>query len=148
MLFSDINLIIPMTIMFCSSKHPIMATIFLMLITLNMATYISQVTKTSWVSIIIMLLMLGGILILFIYVASLNSNSSFLFHKILYFMPIVLIFPYFNLTNTPLTHNNLSNLFSLSEINNICGMIYLLITLLVVMEMITTMKAPLRSTTY
>nr|YP_010321841.1 NADH dehydrogenase subunit 6 [Parasitus fimetorum]UKO33179.1 NADH dehydrogenase subunit 6 [Parasitus fimetorum] len=133
--------------LFCANTHPIALIILLICATLTASMMISTFLKSSWFSLIFILIMLGGMLILFIYIASLASNEPFMKNKILYLAPFILFLPSFknNYMNN-FFENSLYTLFSTSSsFNNYMAILYLLLSLLVVIEIISCYKAPLRS---
>nr|WFP43315.1 NADH dehydrogenase subunit 6 [Sanaa intermedia] len=65
------------TIMFNHFKHPLSMTLTIICQTLIMALLMSLTTKTFWMSYILFLVFLGGMLILFLYITSLTPNELF-----------------------------------------------------------------------
>nr|YP_009369715.1 NADH dehydrogenase subunit 6 [Pseudophyllus titan]ARO46870.1 NADH dehydrogenase subunit 6 [Pseudophyllus titan] len=63
------------TLMFNYAKHPMSMMLIIISQTLTLAFTMSLITKTFWMSYILFLVMLGGMLILFLYIASLASNE-------------------------------------------------------------------------
>nr|YP_009643726.1 NADH dehydrogenase subunit 6 [Labriocimbex sinicus]AYC21411.1 NADH dehydrogenase subunit 6 [Labriocimbex sinicus] len=119
----------------------------------------------SWFSYILFLIMLGGMLILFIYITSLTSNLKFKFNKKLIFINIILLmsliyFIFNNNMNWHLDFLNMSNLdlemnfttkhylkkmFFTPNYKILLMMInYLLLTLFIVVKIININKGPLR----
>lgn len=134
-------------VIFCANSHPVSLIILLILTTLRAALYISNFVKNRWFSLIFILVMLGGMLILFIYIARLASNEPFVKNKILYLTPFILAFPNFRVSYiNNLQERFLFTLFSTNRrFNNYVAVIYLLLSLLVVVEIISCYKSPLRS---
>ncbi len=133
--------------MFCANSHPIALIVLLITTTLVTSTSITAILKRRWFSLIFILIMLGGMLILFIYIASLASNEPFIKRKIIYTIPFITLLPR---RKAPYIDNfyetAIYSLFNAnSAYNNLFGVVYLLLTLLVVIEIISCYKAPLRS---
>jgi len=134
--------------LFCARTHPISIIINLILITIIITLILRVIFKNRWIRIIFILIILGGILILFIYMARLASNEPFLYKNI-----IMIVFPFillplmpFSTFINPLEIKNMSLIFnSFSAINTFIRIFYLLITLLVTIEIISNFKTPLRS---
>nr|WFP43263.1 NADH dehydrogenase subunit 6 [Rhomboptera ligata] len=63
--------------LFIKSSHPVSMTIIIMLQTLTMSLSMSLVAKTYWMSYILFLVFLGGMLVLFLYITSLAPNEMF-----------------------------------------------------------------------
>nr|QHQ98557.1 NADH dehydrogenase subunit 6 [Parasitus wangdunqingi] len=141
------KMLLIMGILFCSNSHPISLIVLLIMSTLMASLFISNFLKSSWLSMIFILVMLGGMLILFIYIASLASNEPFTKNKIVYMAPFMLFLPVSKLSYfSNFNENQLFSLFnSNSSFNNYVAIIYLLLTLLVVVEIISCYKSPLRS---
>lgn len=96
-LFSEINQIIILTIIinsiiFTQTNHPISIGLILLIQTLLTCLITGFSTKSFWFSYILFLIFIGGILILFIYIASLASNEklNFSFSTFLKISPIII----------------------------------------------------------
>nr|YP_010833717.1 NADH dehydrogenase subunit 6 [Tympanophyllum maximum]WFP43225.1 NADH dehydrogenase subunit 6 [Tympanophyllum maximum] len=164
-----------MTFMFNLTKHPVSMTITIILQTLILSLSMSLITKTFWMSYILFLVFLGGMLILFLYITSIASNELFSFQptnkilltSLMISMPLVIIL-YFkdqtlmNLFNSnsdthPLTSTNLfistssQHLMLLKLYNTptsiltIILMIYLFLTLIAIVKITNIFLGPLRS---
>nr|AIZ58489.1 NADH dehydrogenase subunit 6 [Argas walkerae] len=138
---------IPMiiSIMFYMSLHPLTMLMTLIIFTLNIIIMVYQMLNTTWFSMILILLILGGMLVLFIYVASVVPNMKFLYKK---WMLLFLLTPFlFSSKFYPLSYFN-SNISMFNIDKNsfllIFITIYLLITLIAVMKLINSSIAPLR----
>nr|WLR81282.1 NADH dehydrogenase subunit 6 [Dercas lycorias] len=153
-------------------KHPLAMGLFILTQTLFTSLFIGMFLNTYWFSYILFLVFMGGLLVLFIYVASIASNELMnipMFMKMIIMMIIfmsimILIFYYKNI--------NLLNLFFNNEMNNINSLffffnenkinlsklynkqtyfltmmliIYLFITLIVVIKITNIFFGPLRS---
>lgn len=97
-----------------------------------------------WIPLILILLILGGIFILFLYIIRLIPNKKLTFNKKIIILIIFLLisFPLFKISEISFLFIN-SNFFH-SSINIIIFIIiYLIITLIVVIKLITSSNAPL-----
>nr|WFS78635.1 NADH dehydrogenase subunit 6 [Phyllozelus siccus siccus] len=65
------------TLLFTQSTHPLAMTIIIIFQTLAMCIMMSLMTSNSWISYILFLVFLGGMLVLFLYITSLASNELF-----------------------------------------------------------------------
>nr|WFP43289.1 NADH dehydrogenase subunit 6 [Hemigyrus spinosus spinosus] len=65
------------TLLFNFLKHPLAMTIIMIFQTLFLSMFMSLTTKTFWLSYILLLVFLGGMLILFLYITSMASNEIF-----------------------------------------------------------------------
>nr|AND95985.1 NADH deshydrogenase subunit 6 [Onthophagus laticollis] len=138
-------------------KHPLTMGLMLLIQTINMTMYIGYLHYNYWFSYILFLIMIGGMLVLFIYMTSVASNEKF--HpsiKLFIFTLLMsmLWFPFFLLDSFYFDINNFYNNFqfnnelnlSLTKYLNFPNyfmmyllITYLLITLLVIVE-ITNFK--------
>nr|AQM39847.1 NADH dehydrogenase subunit 6 [Orophyllus montanus] len=66
-----------MTILFNYFSHPLAMTIIIICQTVILSLSMSTLTKTFWMSYILFLVFLGGMLVLFLYITSLASNEMF-----------------------------------------------------------------------
>nr|YP_009307998.1 NADH dehydrogenase subunit 6 [Huananpotamon lichuanense]AOS50520.1 NADH dehydrogenase subunit 6 [Huananpotamon lichuanense] len=160
-----IPMIIMLSIMFTRMMHPLAMGLNLLTQTIIISFSAGLNTYSFWFSYILFLIFLGGMLVLFIYVASLASNEIFMPSLILTFFTLIfimLLFLLFYLLDPVLisssshlpnsTINNLpSTTYITSWIFNTPSMLftifiisYLLLTLLVVIKIINLYKGPLR----
>nr|WBR65675.1 NADH dehydrogenase subunit 6 [Layahima sp. 3 YZ-2022a] len=165
-LLTSMNMIMSMN--FIQIKHPLAMGLTLLIQTIIISLTCGLFTHSYWFAYILFLIMLGGMLVLFIYVTSLASNELFsfsvksLFISIIMLSLLTIIFMFMD--NLMLITNNLemikmspeSNLFSENEINliklynnptmNITIMMinYLLLTLIVVVKITNINHGPLR----
>nr|ATN23488.1 NADH dehydrogenase subunit 6 [Bruchus sp. EMHAU-15071302] len=154
-----------LSIMFMFMNHPLSLGMILLLQT----TFVSLVTGTMnynfWFSYILFLIMIGGMLILFIYMTSIASNEKFKFSSklmmffiinmmlLIFFMIIDQYFFNFNMSTYDfIQFNDLKmNNFSLSKYFNYPNnmilymmIIYLLLTLIMVVKITNIQYGPLR----
>nr|ALO77574.1 NADH deshydrogenase subunit 6 [Lamiinae sp. GENSP02] len=159
-------LIISFSIMFILLKHPLSLGFNLMIQTILISMFSGMMSFNYWYSYIIFLVMIGGMLILFIYMTSIASNEKFKFSSkiLLFFMLSFMLFwfilmfsDYFyfqiNSFNNDLINQNLNlnfkfslNKFFLYPLSNnfYLMIIYLLITLIMVVKMTSINQGPLR----
>nr|YP_009349971.1 NADH dehydrogenase subunit 6 [Phyllomimus sinicus]AQM40145.1 NADH dehydrogenase subunit 6 [Phyllomimus sinicus] len=166
------NLII--TFLFNYFKHPLSMTIIIVCQTLIMSMCLSLLTKTFWMSYILFLVFLGGMLILFLYITSLAPNEKFspltlpltmmmLITLLTYMMVIVSMMDqtYWNIFNSNTDTNQLSNSHNLIPSMNQISMLmklyntpswmltmmlilYLLLTLIAIVKITSMNMGPLR----
>nr|ASN65960.1 NADH dehydrogenase subunit 6 [Odontocheila batesii] len=165
-----INMII--TSIFMSMNHPMSMGLILLIQTILISIMSGLMSYTFWFSYILFLVMLGGMLVLFIYMTSLASNEMFQFSSkiMLYiimmmtiFLMIMLVMPDKQMlmlliknSNSPeliyhMSVMNNDNLITLNKIYNypnntitILLINYLLITLIVVVKITSINTGPLR----
>nr|YP_011017966.1 NADH dehydrogenase subunit 6 [Amritodus flavoscutatus]WQF70197.1 NADH dehydrogenase subunit 6 [Amritodus flavoscutatus] len=148
---------------FIISLAPLMNTpmslgILLMIQTFMMITLINKMMVNSWICMITFLMMIGGLLIIFIYMSSLASNEKFKINLKLMFLLILMMMLIDEMLNdlqimeSQLLLNMSMEQLSLSKIYNkksmvitIMMVIYLLLTMIVVTKMVKHYEGPLRS---
>nr|AIZ58450.1 NADH dehydrogenase subunit 6 [Argas persicus]UNO54388.1 NADH dehydrogenase subunit 6 [Argas persicus] len=135
------------SILFFMSLHPLTMLMMLICFTLNIIFIIYKMLNTTWFSMILILLILGGMLVLFIYITSIVPNKKFIYKK---WLAIFFILPLFFPTKifTLAFHNSKISMFNVDK-NSLLLIfitIYLLITLIAVMKLINSSIAPLRLT--
>nr|YP_010952823.1 NADH dehydrogenase subunit 6 [Trapezia formosa]WMQ53243.1 NADH dehydrogenase subunit 6 [Trapezia formosa] len=158
-------LILLLSFLFTQLKHPLALGLTLLLQTITISIITGTSTYSFWFSYILFLIFLGGMLVLFIYVASLASNESFffsfksfIFYSLLFFFLTFVTFfidplmsPYSSSLPVSSISSNLSTPFFISWIYNYNFMnftlfiiLYLLLTLIVVVKITNFTKSPLR----
>nr|URH16642.1 NADH dehydrogenase subunit 6 [Amitermes californicus] len=150
------------SLMFTQMKHP-MAMGLMLLIQTTMVCLISGTMYSSfWFSYILFMIMIGGMLVLFMYMTSLASNEMFspsnkmlmatmtLLPILTYMMPTVTNNKEMNTHNT-MTENEILTTTTVMY-NQMMGImttllvLYMLLTLIVVVNIINVSKGPLRHT--
>nr|WRO44946.1 NADH dehydrogenase subunit 6 [Cyrebion gracilicornis] len=95
-------------------KHPISMGLNLLIQTIIIALMTGFMSLNFWLSYLIFLVMIGGMLILFMYMTSIASNEKFIFSKSL----LIIIFIYSIMFLTMLTFKNY-NTFPIKNIDSI-----------------------------
>nr|YP_009350777.1 NADH dehydrogenase subunit 6 [Havilanditermes proatripennis]AQP27729.1 NADH dehydrogenase subunit 6 [Havilanditermes proatripennis] len=150
------------SLMFTQMKHPMAMGLMLLMQTIMVCLISGTMYKSFWFSYILFMIMIGGMLVLFMYMTSLASNEMFSpSNKML--TPSLLILPILTYMMPTLTNNKEMNIHSTmmeNEImttttvmyNKMMGMmttmlvIYMLLTLIVVVNIINVSEGPLRHT--
>nr|QEJ81461.1 NADH dehydrogenase subunit 6 [Pygoluciola sp. FM18] len=91
MLCMILMIMLTTTISFLFIKHPLTMGMILLIQTLLIAMWTGFMSINFWYSYILFIIMVGGMLILFIYMTSVASNEKFSFSKILSLMMVTLI---------------------------------------------------------
>nr|YP_002265611.1 NADH dehydrogenase subunit 6 [Trachypachus holmbergi]ACF35144.1 NADH dehydrogenase subunit 6 [Trachypachus holmbergi] len=160
-----------MTIIFLFLNHPLSMGLILLIQTILITLISSMFSYTYWFSYILFLVMLGGMLVLFIYMTSLASNEMFNFSMktplfmgtffalmfiIFLFMDYMNMIPIMKNSNMQEFYNNMmffnnENLFTLNKIynmpNNLITILlvnYLFLTLIAVVKITNINYGPLR----
>nr|YP_010586183.1 NADH dehydrogenase subunit 6 [Eubasilissa splendida]UZZ43945.1 NADH dehydrogenase subunit 6 [Eubasilissa splendida] len=154
-----------MSLLMLNLYHPLMITIIMIIQTTIMTLILGSMSTSFWMSYMMFLTFIGGMLVLFIYISSLTSNKlNFLtFNKIfLMLMTTILFFLYFKIfffnTNlemnkfmTLFTYINTENTLFLSNFYNknemyltILLMMYLMLTLIIVTKISNLSYGPMR----
>uniref|UniRef100_A0AAU7YV28 NADH-ubiquinone oxidoreductase chain 6 n=1 Tax=Hepialus lagii (nomen nudum) TaxID=3140519 RepID=A0AAU7YV28_9NEOP len=170
-LFISMMLILFSTMMFFLN-HPLSMGLLLLLQTILISLISGSMISTFWFSYILFLTILGGLLVMFIYVASIASNEMFKFNSnllLFYMMMIMLMFiimlmfnnlywlnlninsELLNFWNKMIFFNN-ENSINISKIYNnqsyfltLMSIIYLLITLFAIIKITNINYGPLRA---
>nr|QHN59869.1 NADH dehydrogenase subunit 6 [Branchinella kugenumaensis] len=144
-------LILMLTSLMLFLNHPLSFALSLFIQTFLICLIISQVSY--WIPLVLFLIFLGGILVMFIYVASLSSNEKFSF-DITSFLTVILssaIFCFMLTDEEMITHQNFFIDEMTSVINNMSSLLYVFLTiylflaLILIVEFLNTNKKPLRS---
>nr|YP_010535581.1 NADH dehydrogenase subunit 6 [Otobius lagophilus]UYB78389.1 NADH dehydrogenase subunit 6 [Otobius lagophilus]UYB78402.1 NADH dehydrogenase subunit 6 [Otobius lagophilus]UYL27142.1 NADH dehydrogenase subunit 6 [Otobius lagophilus] len=135
-----------LSILFFISSHPLSMIFILISMTILIAFIMIFTMKNLWFPLILILLILGGMLVLFIYVSSLTPNQKFLSKK---WMPLLLLLPMtLHMKNMPHLSFLEKNIHQFNMDKSILLIIfitiYLLITLLAIMKLINSSLSPLR----
>nr|WRW53950.1 NADH dehydrogenase subunit 6 [Homoderus mellyi] len=143
--------------------HPLSLGCLLLIQTLIISLITGMMGATFWYSYIMFLIMVGGMLILFMYMTNVASNEKFklslsmfsVFTLIMLFIPMLTLLDHWMLlkSNWIIDQiNSLNILISLSKFLNFPGIIsstgliiYLLITLVAVIEIVKIKYGPLRN---
>nr|AXS65658.1 NADH dehydrogenase subunit 6 [Cucujoidea sp. 24 KM-2017] len=134
-------------------KHPISIGTMLVMQTIMVSLTIGMLSMNFWFSYILLLILIGGMLIIFMYMTSIASNEKFKFTStpILVFSLMLFITPNLNfsinssLTNNITIKNMLNKFFNLpSSLIITLLIIYLLITMIAVIKICKINKGPLR----
>nr|YP_009695384.1 NADH dehydrogenase subunit 6 [Curtos bilineatus]QEJ81614.1 NADH dehydrogenase subunit 6 [Curtos bilineatus] len=160
-----LNLILMMTVMFMLTNHPMSMGMILLLQTILIAMWTGSLSLSYWYSYILFIVMVGGMLILFIYMTSIASNEKFKFNKKMMLIPIMMIMfmismvymdtmiNKINSMNSDIMINMKFNSFKMSlnkfisyplMIMSTMIIIYLLVTLIAVTKITNIMTGPLR----
>nr|YP_010953270.1 NADH dehydrogenase subunit 6 [Archichauliodes diversus]WMQ76525.1 NADH dehydrogenase subunit 6 [Archichauliodes diversus] len=161
-----ITFILLMTFNFIMMNHPLSMGLTLLIQTILISMITGMLIKSFWFSYILFLIMLGGMLILFIYMTSLASNELFTFSNKLMFMNLMMLMlsfmiimymyiPYNNYMNSDTTMMNLfflnENSLELNKLYNFPTMNltlllinYLFLTLIIVVKITNINFGPLR----
>nr|YP_010538730.1 NADH dehydrogenase subunit 6 [Emarginoptyx trilucida]UYE92341.1 NADH dehydrogenase subunit 6 [Emarginoptyx trilucida] len=160
-----ISMMMTTTIMFMFISHPLSMGMILLMQTLLISMWTGFMSMNFWYSYILFIVMVGGMLILFIYMTSVASNEKFSFSKINMFilstMSLIItlsiltdqILNFINSMNSDLTIYNNMITFKLSlnkfimypmMMMSLTLIIYLLITLIAVSKITNIQSGPLR----
>nr|AXS65848.1 NADH dehydrogenase subunit 6 [Histeroidea sp. 3 KM-2017] len=139
------------------TQHPVSMGMILMMQVVMIALVTSIMINNFWFSYILFLVMIGGMMILFMYMTSVASNEKFklsymnMFKMFIICMTIYFLnkFEYlevfFNLKPLDLSNNQLTKFMNFPGYSiTMLMMIYLMLALITVIKMISTNSGPLR----
>nr|YP_011036625.1 NADH dehydrogenase subunit 6 [Aphrodes bicincta]WRK21229.1 NADH dehydrogenase subunit 6 [Aphrodes bicincta] len=159
MLMMKTMMILPLTISFM--KNPISMATILLIQTMLMSLTMNKMMKESWFAMITFLMMIGGLLILFMYMSSIASNEKLKF-KINFFLLLPFMFiitdEMMNQNQTMENEGMLTTIsmekFSMMKLYNkksmlitIMMVMYLLLTMICVSKLVKIHEGPLRMKT-
>nr|APX40366.1 NADH dehydrogenase subunit 6 [Stylosomus ilicicola] len=153
------------SVMFCLMNHPLSLGMIMLIQTILISIITGKLVYNFWYSYIIFMIMIGGLLVLFMYMTSIASNEKFKFSsKIMNLAAIIT--PLLCLSFSLLDPLNISLKFKLNEMNQIKSMnqfmslskylnyphfmiylmmvIYLLVTLIAIVKIMSQSKSMLR----
>uniref|UniRef100_UPI0030FE1485 NADH dehydrogenase subunit 6 n=1 Tax=Chauliops zhengi TaxID=2936724 RepID=UPI0030FE1485 len=148
-------LLMIVSLMFLFSKHPLTMAIIVILHTLMIAMITGMILSSFWFSYIVLIIMLSGMLVLFIYMASIASNEKFypsvkLSIIIMTAMMIITMMPmYSNTEFNKINYNNSmsimwNNLFNTNMNLTIIMVMYLFFSMMTVSKIVNIQEGPLR----
>nr|YP_010466949.1 NADH dehydrogenase subunit 6 [Hemigrapsus sinensis]UVF28721.1 NADH dehydrogenase subunit 6 [Hemigrapsus sinensis] len=165
MFMLTIPLLLSSSLLFTQLSHPLAMGLMLFIQTVLISITVGMYNFSFWFSYILFLVFLGGMLILFIYIASLASNESFIFSFTtslffivtaffflfgLLFMDPLIAFPS-SFTSSSSLNFYFSTPFIINWIYNTPSMIftifivsYLLLMLIIIVKITNLFKGPLR----
>nr|APX39362.1 NADH dehydrogenase subunit 6 [Psylliodes thlaspis] len=153
------------TLMFIFLSHPLSCGLILLTQTILTAFLSGLMNYNFWYSYILFLIMVGGMLILFIYMTSIASNEKFKFNKklliilissfvlilMLSFLDLMYLNYFVNMQDNKMMNSNFNNNLSLKKYFNypnfnlmIMMIIYLFITLIAIVKITNNSYGPLR----
>nr|QUO99358.1 NADH dehydrogenase subunit 6 [Atkinsoniella grahami] len=141
--------------------NPMSMGIILLLQTTLMTMIMNKMMFSSWFSMITFLMVVGGLLILFMYMSSIASNEKFKMKMNLTFMIFILILISEEMMNenqvneeqnmilSTLTYSSMTKLYNKkSMLITMALVLYLLLTMIVVTKIVKHHEGPLRSKSY
>nr|AQP26353.1 NADH dehydrogenase subunit 6 [Microtermes sp. C TB-2017] len=147
---------------FTQMKHPLAMGMMLLIQTTMMCLMSGMMYKSFWFSYILFMIMVGGMLVLFMYMTSLASNEMFspsnkMIMTALLLLPALTYLMPSPINNKEMTeHNNMTEneitMTTTVMYNQMMGtmttllVLYMLLTLIVVVNIINVSKGPLRHT--
>nr|YP_009350192.1 NADH dehydrogenase subunit 6 [Agnathotermes crassinasus]AQP26535.1 NADH dehydrogenase subunit 6 [Agnathotermes crassinasus] len=150
------------SLMFTQMKHPMAMGLMLLMQTIMICLISGTMYSSFWFSYILFMIMIGGMLVLFMYMTSLASNemfspsnkmlmsSSIMLPILMYMMPMVTNNKEMDTHNTMMENEIMTT--TTVMYNQLMGtmttmlVIYMLLTLIVVVNIINVSKGPLRHT--
>nr|WBK02820.1 NADH dehydrogenase subunit 6 [Inocellia sinensis]WBK02833.1 NADH dehydrogenase subunit 6 [Inocellia sinensis] len=159
MLYLTLMMSIFITINIVKMKHPLIMGFLLIIQTLLISLITGFINNLFWFSYILFIIMIGGMMILFIYMTSLASNEKYQFSSsffllnislLMIFILMLMIIDYFYFSNINM-NNEMSIIFNLNKLYNLnsknitlISIIYLLFTLITVIKITNKNLGPLR----
>nr|YP_010958565.1 NADH dehydrogenase subunit 6 [Centrotypus laticornis]UXF57641.1 NADH dehydrogenase subunit 6 [Centrotypus laticornis] len=148
------------SMMTSSMKKPMSMGIMLMIQTTWTIMLMNTINNSSWIPLITFLIMMGGLLVIFLYMSSITSNEKFKMNYKLSLMIIIMMIPHEELmlsgqnfeSEEILTKSkemiSMSKMYSKSMIMTMLMIMYLMLTMITINKIVKTFEGPLRSKTY
>nr|AND96390.1 NADH deshydrogenase subunit 6 [Onthophagus schwaneri] len=112
-------IMISISMMMIWMKHPLSMGLMLLIQTINMSLYMGYFHTNYWFSYILFLIMIGGMLILFIYMTSVASNEKFYPSiKLLMFTLMMIMFWFMMFYFMDTYYINLNNIYNEYQLND------------------------------
>nr|ATL76491.1 NADH dehydrogenase subunit 6 [Stylotermes sp. CN14] len=150
------------SLMFTQTKHPMTMGMMLLIQTTTMCMISGSMYKSFWFSYILFMIMIGGMLVLFMYMTSIASNEMLMPSNKMITTAAITILATTHLMTTKTNSKEMNNYNSMTEneitittstmYNQTTGpmtillVMYMLMTLIVVVNMINLSSGPLRKT--
>nr|ARA91005.1 NADH dehydrogenase subunit 6 [Hishimonoides recurvatis] len=138
-------------------KTPMSMGVMLLIQTMMCTIIMTTISTTSWMPMIMFLMLIGGLMILFMYMSSIASNEKFSPNIFAFLTMLILILPFENMLTEELMQDKLESIIvkesmSMMKIYNVKTMmitvmlfLYLLLCMIAVMKILKIYKGPLRS---
>nr|YP_010534088.1 NADH dehydrogenase subunit 6 [Amblyomma sparsum]UXX50183.1 NADH dehydrogenase subunit 6 [Amblyomma nuttalli] len=140
------KMILFFSILLTSMSHPVTMLISVILLTLFISMNFYNCSCNAFFPLILILLILGGMLVIFMYMVSLCPNKKINFNMKNFFITLVMIFMNFSIIFMPVNKQELMKIYYMPFINMLLlMMIYIIISLLVVMKMLNWISCPMKS---
>nr|AND96497.1 NADH deshydrogenase subunit 6 [Onthophagus nr. babirussa] len=150
---------ITLSMMIMWIKHPLTMGMILLIQTINLSLFMGYLNLNYWYSYILFLIMIGGMLVLFIYMTSVASNEKFspsiklfmfLMFMLFIYLSLIMIDPFYMSINNnymEIKHNlSLNKYFNFPNLTIMFMLImYLLVSLLIIVKITSFKKGSLRS---
>nr|AFU50151.1 NADH dehydrogenase subunit 6 [Arescus labiatus] len=148
-----------LTLMMMTISHPVTMSIIIIMQTIMISMIMGMSLLNFWFSYILFLIMIGGMLIMFMYMTNVASNLKFKLSKILFMFLITITISSIILSNTDMnywfkfsvTNNSLIPNLLMTKYYNLPSnlmlmmmMAYLMITLIMTVKITNTKSGPLR----
>nr|WRQ18287.1 NADH dehydrogenase subunit 6 [Onukigallia sp.] len=161
MKFMLMKMIMMISTMSLMMKNPMSMGVTLLMQTIMMIILMNKITSSSWFPMITFLMMIGGLMILFMYMSSIASNEKFKMNiKLITLMMLLMITTDEMMINTQTTENqsmmindnleklSMNKLYSKTLSISIIMVVFLLLTMIAISKMVKHYEGPLRSKYY
>nr|YP_010040754.1 NADH dehydrogenase subunit 6 [Basilepta fulvipes]QOZ40932.1 NADH dehydrogenase subunit 6 [Basilepta fulvipes] len=153
-------LMIPVSISFMMLNHPLSMGFNILMLTILISLTTGMMNSTFWFSYILFLVLIGGLLILFVYMTSIASNEKFKFSPTIFMINLTILMSYlytnqmdskmkikdmnYFMDSMNLSMTNLKYFSPALTIILISAMMYLLIALIMIVKITKKEKGPIR----
>nr|QLD97152.1 NADH dehydrogenase subunit 6 [Hyalomma rufipes] len=145
MLFSEIKLFLILSLICALFFHPIMMLLSLILFTLFLSIMFYNSFQFAFISLMMILLILGGMLIIFMYMISLCPNNKMNLNIKLMIMPFLLFFFVTNLNWEKFEFTMIYKIYMMNYLNMmIIMMFFLIMSLMIISKNLKWINAPIK----
>nr|YP_010271128.1 NADH dehydrogenase subunit 6 [Anchon lineatum]UKB86893.1 NADH dehydrogenase subunit 6 [Anchon lineatum] len=154
------KLMLIMSMLSTLMKMPMSMGITLLIQTLMMISIMNSMNTSSWIPLITFLIMIGGLMIIFMYMSSITSNEKFKLNlKMFYPMITTMAITEEMMSNYQVTElqdlqkelpamMSMTKMYSKSMMMTMLMMLFLMLTMIVVNKITKMFEGPLRTKTY
>nr|YP_010133482.1 NADH dehydrogenase subunit 6 [Chiropterargas boueti]AMX74076.1 NADH dehydrogenase subunit 6 [Chiropterargas boueti]AMX74089.1 NADH dehydrogenase subunit 6 [Chiropterargas boueti] len=139
--------ILLMSILFMASMSPMSMVIIMIMMTINLSIFMYMISKNSWYPLIITLLILGGLLVLLLYVVNLTPNIKLHYnYKMFSYLPLCMLIPNKNLLFLPSNMNYYNMMYTnYTSMVILFSVLYLLYIIMLMSNLMKSHTTPLNS---
>nr|YP_010534075.1 NADH dehydrogenase subunit 6 [Amblyomma latum]UXX50170.1 NADH dehydrogenase subunit 6 [Amblyomma latum] len=143
------KMIMTFSILMMTMKHPLSMLLSVISLTLMISLFFYQNTCNSFIPLIIILLIMGGMLIIFMYMISLCPNKKFKVNSKNFIWLLFIFLMNSKMIHLKILNEDMMKIYCYPYMNMLLiMMIYLFINLMIMMKMLNWISSPMKTMTY